>query len=189
MYSVHDTPCGVGFPIRTFADQRSLASPRDFSQRATSFIASWRQGIHRTLFSRSRTSAAARAQDQTAPDEVSPTRPSPSLTQTTTAQFALANYTHTMNTIHTAPPQGLPRATRWNNVHQIQIHSLKEHARHRPKGPRQEIVEGSRRHVSAAPQPGSHSTRSTVCRPRRDAMRRGSFSTASGGFRLRRNGG
>ena len=40
----------VGFPIRTSADQRSLASPRGFSQRATSFIASWRQGIHRTPF-------------------------------------------------------------------------------------------------------------------------------------------
>ena len=42
---------GVGFPIRTPADQRSLASPRGFSQRATSFIASRRQGIHRTPFS------------------------------------------------------------------------------------------------------------------------------------------
>ena len=47
------SPKGRGFPIRTSADQRSLASPRGFSQRATSFIASWRQGIHRTPFSRS----------------------------------------------------------------------------------------------------------------------------------------
>ncbi len=47
------SPKGRGFPIRTPADQRSLASPRGFSQRATSFIASWRQGIHRTPFSRS----------------------------------------------------------------------------------------------------------------------------------------
>ena len=46
-------PKGVGFPIRTSADQRSLASPRGFSQRATSFIASWRQGIHRMPFSHS----------------------------------------------------------------------------------------------------------------------------------------
>ena len=53
MYSAHDTSCEVGFPIRTSADQRSLASPRGFSQRATSFIASWRQGIHRTPLSRS----------------------------------------------------------------------------------------------------------------------------------------
>ena len=44
----------VGFPIRKSADQRSLASPRGLSQRATSFIASWRQGIHRTPLIRSR---------------------------------------------------------------------------------------------------------------------------------------
>lgn len=50
MNSVQDLPYGRGFPIRTSADQRSLASPRGFSQRATSFIASWRQGIHRTPF-------------------------------------------------------------------------------------------------------------------------------------------
>ena len=53
MDSGRDTRCRVGFPIRTSADQRSLASPRGFSQRATSFIASWRQGIHRTPLSRS----------------------------------------------------------------------------------------------------------------------------------------
>jgi hypothetical protein len=53
MYSGPDTLVRVGFPIRTSADQRSLASPRGFSQRATSFFASWRQGIHRTPFSRS----------------------------------------------------------------------------------------------------------------------------------------
>ena len=45
------SPKGRGFPIRTSADQRSLASPRGFSQRATSFIASRRQGIHRTPLS------------------------------------------------------------------------------------------------------------------------------------------
>ena len=35
-----------GFPIRTSPDQRLLATPRSFSQPATSFIGSWRQGIH-----------------------------------------------------------------------------------------------------------------------------------------------
>jgi hypothetical protein len=54
MDSRADTPRGVGCPIRTCADQRSLATPRALSQRATSFIASWRQGIHRTPFSRAR---------------------------------------------------------------------------------------------------------------------------------------
>src|SRR6202522_1995673 len=35
----------VGFPIRRSPDQRVLAPPRCLSQRATSFIASQRQGI------------------------------------------------------------------------------------------------------------------------------------------------
>src|SRR3546814_555170 len=36
----------LGFPIRKSTDQRVLAPPRSLSQRATSFIASVRQGIH-----------------------------------------------------------------------------------------------------------------------------------------------
>ena len=35
-----------GFPIRISADQSLLAAPHSFSQRVTSFIASWNQGIH-----------------------------------------------------------------------------------------------------------------------------------------------
>jgi hypothetical protein len=46
MDSAQDLPRGRGCPIRRPADQRALAPPRSFSQRATSFIASWRQGIH-----------------------------------------------------------------------------------------------------------------------------------------------
>ena len=68
----------MGFPIRTSADHRSLASPHGLSQRATSFIASWRQGIHRTLLSRSITTIT-RTQDQnprTPPREDMP-RPAP----------------------------------------------------------------------------------------------------------------
>src|SRR6185437_6210587 len=38
----------VGFPIRKSADQSFFAAPRGLSQRSTSFIASQRQGIHRT---------------------------------------------------------------------------------------------------------------------------------------------
>ena len=37
----------VGFPIRTSPDQNLLAVPRGLSQLATSFIAIFRQGIHR----------------------------------------------------------------------------------------------------------------------------------------------
>src|SRR5689334_11340411 len=39
-----------GFPIRTSPDQRLLATPRSFTQPATSFIGSWRQGIHPVPF-------------------------------------------------------------------------------------------------------------------------------------------
>ena len=44
-------PKGVGCPIRISTDQSLLAAPHGFSQRATSFIASWCQGIHRMPFS------------------------------------------------------------------------------------------------------------------------------------------
>ena len=51
MDSAGDTACAVGCPIRRSRDQRSLASPPGFSQRATSFIASQCQGIHQMPFS------------------------------------------------------------------------------------------------------------------------------------------
>ena len=38
----------VGFPIRRPPDQSLFAAPRSLSQLTTSFIACWRQGIHRT---------------------------------------------------------------------------------------------------------------------------------------------
>ena len=44
--------CQVGFPIRKSAGQRVLSPRRGLSQSATSFIASYRQGIHQTPFSR-----------------------------------------------------------------------------------------------------------------------------------------
>ena len=49
MYSDDDPDKSGGFPIRISADQRMLASPRSFSQRATSFFASRCQGIHHML--------------------------------------------------------------------------------------------------------------------------------------------
>ena len=52
MDSVRDDPKGPGFPIRTFTDQSLLTAPHDFSQCATSFIASWCQGIHQMLLKR-----------------------------------------------------------------------------------------------------------------------------------------
>ena len=50
MNSAWDTARAVGCPIRRSRDQRSLASPPGFSQRATSFIASQCQGIHQMPF-------------------------------------------------------------------------------------------------------------------------------------------
>ena len=52
-------PIGVGCPIRISTDQSLLAAPHGFSQRATSFIASWCQGIHRMPLSRSISDEAA----------------------------------------------------------------------------------------------------------------------------------
>ena len=37
-----------GFPIRASPDRSLLAAPRGLSQLATPFVASWRQGIHRS---------------------------------------------------------------------------------------------------------------------------------------------
>src|SRR5699024_986675 len=50
MYSAQDTAFAVGFPIRTSPDQRLYATPRSFSQRNTSFIASLCQGIRHEPF-------------------------------------------------------------------------------------------------------------------------------------------
>jgi hypothetical protein len=40
----------MGFPIRRSTDQRLFAPTRSLSQRTTSFIASYRQGIHQMPF-------------------------------------------------------------------------------------------------------------------------------------------
>ena len=52
IYSGSDNTCSqvLGSPIRISTDLCSLAAPRSFSQLATSFFASWHQGIPRTPF-------------------------------------------------------------------------------------------------------------------------------------------
>ena len=50
MDSVDDTAEAVGCPIRKSMDQSSFAAPHGLSQRTTSFIASYRQGIHQMPF-------------------------------------------------------------------------------------------------------------------------------------------
>jgi len=49
MYSLQDTTKVVSFLIQKSPDQSSFATPRSLSQRNTSFIASYRQGIHQML--------------------------------------------------------------------------------------------------------------------------------------------
>ena len=50
MNSDSDTVETVGCPIRKPMDQSSFAAPHGLSQRTTSFIASYRQGIHQMPF-------------------------------------------------------------------------------------------------------------------------------------------
>jgi hypothetical protein len=50
MYSGSDTVETVGCPIRKSMDQSLFAAPHGLSQRTTSFIASYRQGIHQMPF-------------------------------------------------------------------------------------------------------------------------------------------
>ena len=94
------SPKGRGFPIRTSADQRSLASPRGFSQRATSFIASWRQGIHRTPFFHSSTPPPARSTNTQGSSPSAPDRAS----NQTTDQYQLSRYPSEQP--QPMPPQG-----------------------------------------------------------------------------------
>jgi hypothetical protein len=64
----------VGCPIRRSRDQRSLASPPGFSQRATSFIASQCQGIHQMPLIRARSKPGPRRQPRPAATPVSDNR-------------------------------------------------------------------------------------------------------------------
>ncbi len=104
MDSRQDPARAGGCPIRTSLDHSLLAAPQGFSQRATSFIASWRQGIHQMPFSCSphaspavrqkRASPAVRqkrwppAQRQCAPHKEPQAKP-------------LSKYTHTYAHTHT----------------------------------------------------------------------------------------
>ena len=137
MYSAHDTHRWVGFPIRTSADQRSLASPRGLSQRATSFIASWRQGIHRTPLSRSRTiQHRPRAGPNRARCSRTPARPSVCSASAGTTH-ASANFTHISDTSPNPtarpPHEGAPEPQGRTPCPPDPIHRLKEHAHPRTR--------------------------------------------------------
>jgi len=133
MYSVHDTSCEVGFPIRTSADQRSLASPRGFSQRATSFIASWRQGIHRTPFSRSTNHPTPPARRTKPRKVIAHPRPPGTACGSAPALLMPQPTSHTLRTNHPTPATRSPRPQERTIHPPDPIHRLKEHALARPK--------------------------------------------------------
>ena len=108
MCSDDDTHRWVGCPIRISTDQRLLAAPRGFSQRATSFIASWCQGIHRMPFSRSTaTPPEAETPDASRPCTETSHTPSPVLAGNGAQPSARASLTYTL---HGAPERDTPFA-------------------------------------------------------------------------------
>ena len=92
MYSARDDPKGPGFPIRKSTDQRVLAPPRGLSQRATSFIASVRQGIHqmplktldptKSITSREKSPSISQREMARIAEPAPAKRPAPSLNET-----------------------------------------------------------------------------------------------------------
>ena len=124
MDSARGLPKGRGFPIRTSADQRSLASPRGFSQRATSFIASRRQGIHRTPLSRSGQANARKHRNKRRRPRAGPSLAGRATNgggrhpprTTTRPRRAHTQYTQSLFTCERTPAAPAPRGRR-NNGH------------------------------------------------------------------------
>ena len=104
-------PIGVGCPIRISTDQSLLAAPHGFSQRATSFIASWCQGIHRMPFSYSITNASHPSSNQS---PVPSRQPSPDHNpkQPTVKNACPRHHPHSAHT--TNVPEHC-RKTRWDD--------------------------------------------------------------------------
>jgi hypothetical protein len=118
-------PQRVGCPIRTSTDQRLLAAPRGFSQRATSFIASWCQGIHRMPFSCSKNAHARK------PSSV--TRIAPRQRSLRSAPPDQARWrAQQVSPLNTSPPQATEAAGQTSRqeraeTHQNLIHPDKDH--------------------------------------------------------------
>ena len=152
-------PKGVGCPIRTPRDQSLLAAPPGFSQRATSFIASWCQGIHRMPFSCSihpytePTRAKARALTSHG------STPQP---QFVPVAEQILNNTHT-HTYTPLNPATHPRSADHDPSQNHHRHGSDNHAdasrtpRHRPSheaGPQTHPVQGKQ--PSCPARPGAH---------------------------------
>ena len=101
MDSDDGTACAVGCPIRRSRDQRSLASPPGFSQRATSFIASQCQGIHQMPFVCARTPHPTARTIQIS--EVGYHRSEPRMRQTLLSEDTAGSRMHSLTAAHGLP--------------------------------------------------------------------------------------
>ena len=168
MNSAQDTRCRVGCPIRRSRDQRSLASPPGFSQRATSFIASQCQGIHQMPFNRARSQDARPAgspggftRNATRPGKPPRTGASPTVLRT--ARQPRRGRSHEDTFLDGAPHAGSrlrPRPVRLGHIHK----STSPFNQHRLRGPARTSQEEPRS-AAAAPNFASPNRRTSQPKP------------------------
>jgi hypothetical protein len=134
----------VGCPIRTPRDQRLLAAPPRFSQRATSFFASWRQGIHQMPFSYSKPVIPLAEYDQ-ASHRTHPTPPSPAMAapRPGSAGQNRSNHSHTHTLLH-APRQRTDRPRQKPAIGSLRQRPPAEPSRNTP-GAQQNLIHNHQR--------------------------------------------
>ncbi len=182
----------MGCPIRTSRDQSLLAAPPGFSQRATSFIASWRQGIHQMPFSCSNPSQRPAGRQQTYHAQEPSTPPAHGTRRTpnpTTGQYASSTQ-HTFTPLNTAAAPALshpaiPSRRQRHALGQTPMPAQPRTPRHRPQpGMRQAHARPRPPEMPCAsrdaPEPDSQSAknkptpnRGTQATPPTPALRRG----------------
>jgi hypothetical protein len=121
-YPLKSCPLGVGCPIRRSRDQRSLASPPGFSQRAASFIASQCQGIHQMPLIRARSAGIPKRScpPGNAPENRRAQGQAPSAENSSDQGKPQAQPSHEDTSFGPAPPTGSrlrPRPVRLGHIH------------------------------------------------------------------------
>ena len=106
-----------GCPIRIPADQRALASPRSFSQRATSFIASQCQGIHQMPLPQRLIAKTRRSQGQT------PLATGPRVKILSEQRSDARGPTTDVSTTHVSPASQPPNRSVFTEAHAPRRHS------------------------------------------------------------------
>jgi hypothetical protein len=173
MYSENDPARAGGCPIRTSLDHSLLAAPQGFSQRATSFIASWRQGIHQMPFSRS-PQPFRRRTPRTAPTRatVEPHRTHPMRTPCRKPPNLQARPASLSTRISTPMDNSHRRHPRAGALAPALAHTLTLLTRANPAPPRKMAVRPSRAaRPTSAPTP-IHSTKDHTQRPATPLPRR-----------------